>query len=41
MSEADKIWLTIKQNNNYEISNGGEVRNRKSKKLLKPVGGIV
>lgn len=22
MTEADKIWLTIKQNNNYEISSG-------------------
>lgn len=34
---ADKInWLTIKQNNNYEISNNGMVRNKLSKRILKP-----
>ena len=36
MSEADKIWLTIKHNNNYEVSNAGEVRNKHTKKVLKP-----
>lgn len=24
---ADEIWLTIKQNENYEVSNFGKVRN--------------
>lgn len=33
---ADEIWLTIKQNNNYEINNIGKVRNKKTKKILKP-----
>lgn len=37
MSEADKIeWLTIKQNSNYEISNNGQVRNKNTKRILKP-----
>ena len=36
MSEADEIWLTIKHNNNYEVSNAGEVRNKHTKKVLKP-----
>ena len=25
---ADEIWLTIKQNENYEVSNFGKVRNK-------------
>lgn len=33
---ADEIWLTIKQNENYEISNLGNVRNKKTKRILKP-----
>ena len=32
---ADEIWLTIKQNENYEVSNFGKVRNKKTKKELK------
>ena len=36
MTNADNIkWLTIKQNNNYEISNNGMVRNKKTGKQLK------
>lgn len=35
MSKADKLWLTIKQNKNYEVSNMGEIRNKKTKKILK------
>ena len=35
MSKADEIWLTIKQNENYEVSNFGKVRNKKTKKELK------
>lgn len=37
MSNADKLWLTVKQNKNYEVSNMGEVRNKKTKKILKYV----
>ena len=33
---ADEIWLTIKQNENYEVSNLGNVRNKKTKRILKP-----
>lgn len=33
---AKEIWLSIKYNNNYEISNFGNVRNKKTKRLLKP-----
>lgn len=33
---ADEIWITIKQNENYEISNTGKVRNKKTKRILKP-----
>lgn len=38
MSEADKIekWLTIKYNSNYEVSNLGKIRNKKTKRILKP-----
>jgi hypothetical protein len=36
MSEADKIWLTIERNNNYEVSNVGEIRNKNTKKVLRP-----
>lgn len=36
MSKADEIWLTIKYNENYEVSNIGEVRNKKTKRILKP-----
>ena len=32
MSEADKLWITIKQNENYEINDIGEVRNKKTKR---------
>ena len=35
MSKADKLWLTIKQNKNYEVSNIGEVRNKNTKRILK------
>lgn len=33
---ADEIWVTIKHNKNYEISNQGNVRNKNTKKILKP-----
>lgn len=33
---AKEIWLTIKHNNNYEVSNLGNVRNKKTKRILKP-----
>lgn len=33
---AKENWITIKQNNNYEVSNLGNVRNKKTKKALKP-----
>lgn len=33
---AKENWITIKQNNNYEISNFGNVRNKKTKRILKP-----
>lgn len=33
---SDEIWITIKQNENYEISNTGKVRNKKTKRILKP-----
>lgn len=36
MMSAKEIWLTIKQNNNYEVSNLGNVRNAKTKRVLKP-----
>ena len=36
MSEADKLWITIKCNNNYEINKIGQVRNKKTKRILKP-----
>ena len=32
-----EIWTTIKHNNNYEVSNLGKVRNKKTKRILKPV----
>ena len=32
---ADEIWLTIKQNENYEISNLGNVRNKKNEENIK------
>lgn len=37
-SKADKIekWLTIKYNSNYEVSNLGKIRNKKTKRILKP-----
>ena len=35
MSKADEMWLTIKYNENYEISNLGNVRNRKTKQILR------
>ena len=34
MSKADEIWITIKHNANYEINNIGEVRNKKTKRIL-------
>lgn len=33
---AKEKWMTIKQNDNYEISNFGLVRNKKTKRVLKP-----
>ncbi len=33
---AKETWITIKQNNNYEISNFGNVRNKKTQRILKP-----
>jgi hypothetical protein len=35
MSAKEK-WITIKQNNNYEVSNYGNIRNKKTKRILKP-----
>ena len=35
MSKADEMWLTIKYNENYEISNLWNVRNRKTKQILR------
>lgn len=35
MSAKEK-WIMIKQNNNYEISDYGNIRNKKTKRLLKP-----
>lgn len=35
MSKADEIWLIIKQIENYEVSNMGKVRNKKTKRILK------
>lgn len=35
MTDEEK-WMTIKQNDNYEISNFGLVRNKKTKRVLKP-----
>ena len=35
MSKADEMWLTIKHNENYEVSNLGEVRNKKTKRILR------
>ena len=32
---AKEEWLTIKHNNNYEVSNYGNVRNKKTKRILK------
>ena len=32
---AKEIWLTIKHNDNYEVSNLGNVRNKKTKRILK------
>ncbi len=34
--KAKEIWLTIKHNDNYEVSNIGNVRNKKTKRILKP-----
>ena len=33
---AKETWIAIKQNNNYEISNFGNVRNKKTQRILKP-----
>ena len=33
---AKEIWITIKHNDNYEVSNLGDVRNKKTKRILKP-----
>lgn len=33
---AKEIWLTIKYNDNYEVSSLGNVRNKKTKRILKP-----
>lgn len=30
-----EVWLKSKENSNYEINNYGEVRNRKTKRILK------
>lgn len=30
-----ELWLTMKENPNYEISNKGRVRNKKTKRILK------
>ena len=35
MSAKEK-WIMIKQNNNYEVSDYGNIRNKKTKRLLKP-----
>lgn len=35
MSAREK-WIMIKQNNNYEVSDYGNIRNKKTKRLLKP-----
>lgn len=34
--EQQELWISIKQNCNYEISNLGNVRNKKTKRILKP-----
>lgn len=33
---ADEKWITIKHNKNYEVSNQGNVRNKNTKRVLKP-----
>ena len=33
---GERKWITIKQNPNYEVSNYGEVRNKRTKRILKP-----
>lgn len=33
---ADEKWITIKHNKNYEVSNEGNVRNKNTKRVLKP-----
>lgn len=33
---AKEIWLTTKHNINYEVSNYGNIRNLKTKRILKP-----
>lgn len=33
---ADEMWLTIRPNKNYEVSNFGNIRNKKTKRILKP-----
>lgn len=36
-SKADiEKWITIKHNSNYEVSNLGKIRNKKTKRILKP-----
>ena len=34
--ENTEEWLDIKENDNYEVSNLGQVRNKKTNKILKP-----
>lgn len=36
MKTADEKWITIKHNKNYEVSNQGNVRNKNTKRVLKP-----
>ncbi|QAX97326.1 HNH endonuclease [Enterococcus phage vB_EfaP_Zip] len=36
MNKKPITWLTCKENDNYEVSELGDVRNKKTKRLLKP-----
>lgn len=38
MRQYDKqFWIDVEQNNNYEVSNLGNVRNKRTGKILKPL----
>lgn len=34
--EGDRLWIDVEEDSNYEVSNLGDVRNKKTGRILKP-----